>query len=67
MTLPNERTRAVLEMERAILNLLPHLRGKGEVAMVPRETLRDIWRLLRHYPTPHDMKITAEKCPELWG
>ena len=70
MTLPNERTRAVVEMERAVVAILPfmaHDRPTVQTVRVPRELLQRMTRLLRHYPTEYDMKITAEKVPELWG
>jgi hypothetical protein len=66
MTLPVERTRAVNDMAREIVKLSPFLHGKSETVRVPRQLLRDLHARLRHYPTELDMKITAEKVPELW-
>ena len=56
MTTPAERTNAVINMGRAVEALAPYLHGRGECALVPRETVRDLFALLRHYPT-------AAYCP----
>jgi hypothetical protein len=67
MTLPNERTRAVNEMARAVMALAPYLHGQSNTVRVPRDNLRGLHALLRHYPTPQDLAMTAKKCPELWS
>ena len=67
MTIPAERTRAVIETERAVSMLLNFTVGKADNALVPRDLLRKILLLQRHYPTPSEMLITHDKCPELWG
>lgn len=74
MTTPAERTNAVINMGRAIQSLAPYLHGRGETVRVPRETLRDLFALLRHYPTPGEMfkpgesvKQPAEESNEVNG
>jgi hypothetical protein len=70
MTLPHERTRAVMRADRAIQELLPYVlraeRGAKHVR-VPREVLRLFYRLLKHYPTGYDLELSAIKCPKVWG
>jgi hypothetical protein len=67
MTLPDERTRAVNEMGRAALELIPFANGESATVRVPRETLKKLIGWLRHYPTPHDMAMTGKACPSLWA
>ena len=66
MTLPCERTRAVLLVEQRIMALGKHLNGRGETTRVKRELIRDLWRALRHYPTRADLIVSAEKAPTIW-
>lgn len=66
MTIPTERTRAVLQMGREVAEMAKYLYGKGESARVPRDTIRTLVRLLRHYPTQFELELTAEQS-ELWG
>lgn len=67
MTIPSERTNAVNRVAMEIQELFPLLHGKSKNVLVPRDTIRRLFRLLRHYPTSYELEITAEKCPELWG
>jgi hypothetical protein len=67
MTLPNERTRAVVELAREVQALAPYLHGSTETVRVPRETLRRLYGWLRHYPTPLDMATTAKLASRLWA
>jgi len=67
MTTPVERTRAVIETERAVSMLRNFTVGKTENVLVPRDLLRQIIQWQRHYPTPSEMLMTHDKCPELWG
>lgn len=67
MTIPVERTMAVLGLAKEVERLIPYLHGKGESVRVPRETIRILCAYLRHYPSTFDMEITADKIPELWG
>lgn len=67
MTLPNERTRAVVELGKAVQDLAPYLHGKSETVRVPREALRSLHGWLRHYPTTVDLTATARVLPHLWA
>lgn len=60
MTLPPERTRAVLQMEEAVRRVL---RDGGDVNR-HRQALAVA---LRHYPTRLDMERAAEQAPEIFG
>lgn len=67
MTVPDERTRAVVELAIEVQALAPYLRGRTETVRVPRETLLRLYGWLRHYPTPLDMATTAELAPRIWA
>jgi len=63
MTIPSERTRAVLAAELMLFDLI----NSAKTPRVPRAIRQRALRVLRHYPWVVHMKQTAEKCPELWG
>lgn len=67
MTLPQERTRAVIELAKEIQALGPYTHGKSEHVRVPREALRRLLGWLRHYPMPVELTMTAEAAPHLWA
>jgi len=67
VTLPNERTRAVLGMEQAVKALAPYATGRTWCARVPRDLIRELQHWLKHYPTCYDISITAERAPDLWA
>lgn len=67
MTVPSERTRAVLQLGDEVEALRQYLHGYSEAARVPRETIRRLVRLLRHYPTRYDLEVSAGHVPHLWG
>lgn len=67
MTLPQERTRAVIELAREIQALAPYMHGKSETVRVPREALRRLLGWLRHYPMPVELTMTAKAAPHLWA
>ncbi|MDN7591902.1 BPSL0761 family protein [Burkholderia seminalis] len=61
MTIPEERTRAVVETRA----LLQQLAGADEILNV--NNVRDIAaRLLRHYPLDVDLMISAVALPGVW-
>jgi hypothetical protein len=66
MTTPNERSRAVVEMAREVRRLELYMHGNGDTVRVPREALRRLYALLRHYPMPSELTVTAQRVPELW-
>lgn len=67
MTLPDERTRAVLAMAEAVIALGPYMHGNSDGVRVQRELLRRLHTCLRHYPTPLDMQNAAEHAPMVFG
>ena len=70
MTIPVERTQAVINMREAAIALLqyavPKIDGNVHVA-VPVDIVRAICSSLRHYPSDFDMEETAKKLPKIWG
>lgn len=67
MTVPHERTRAVLELAKEVQLLAPYMHGKGATVRIPRESLTRLHGWLRHYPSPCEITMTADKCPDLWA
>ena len=63
MTMPNERTRAVLYTEQFLVALL----NAAETPRVPLEVRRRAARCLRHYPHPYEMKQAAKDVPNVFG
>jgi hypothetical protein len=56
MTLPDERSRAVLQA----LAFLRDLLDRQKTPRVPREVRDRAGRILKHYPTHYDMRYPAE-------
>jgi hypothetical protein len=56
MTIPVERTSAVLNVERFLMDL----RDPKKTPRVPSEVRKQASRLLRHYPRKFDMMYPAE-------
>lgn len=61
MTLPDERTRAVLQVERFLMDL----RNPKKYPRVPRAVREEAHRLLRHYPSQYDMMYIDESFETL--
>ena len=55
MTMPNERTRAVLRA-REFLQRLASPYGEDWIKKVPAEVRKEALRILKHYPFPHDLR-----------
>lgn len=63
MTVPEERTRAVLETMRFLQAL-----SEGRMSRKSPEMLQEYARmLLRHYPSTSDMHLTSEAFPAWWA
>lgn len=60
MTLPVERTRAVLGTREFLQMLISS-------ASVPQEVRQRAATLLRHYPTASDMELAHHACPAWFG
>ena len=56
MTTPVERTRAVLNTERFLIDL----RDSNKYPDVPKTVREEAQRLLKHYPSKYNMKHTME-------
>jgi hypothetical protein len=67
MTLPQERSLAVVKVCVAVMALRPYTAGKSKTVRVPREELRQLIGLLKHYPWPIDIDRAAELAPEVFG
>ena len=57
MTLPTERTNAVLRTERFLIDLL----NPKKTPRVPRAVRQEAGRLLKHYPSKYDMEYMEER------
>jgi len=57
MTLPIERTNAILNTEQFLLELL----DPKKTPRIPKEIRRRAGRLLKHYPTHYDMENIHER------
>lgn len=62
MTLPNERTRSVIETRNFLLSLL----NPKETPRVPKQFRQRAGRLLRHFPTELDMELVGEGKSEVF-
>jgi hypothetical protein len=63
MTIPIERTRAVLSTRDFMFALL----DPKQTPRVPRAVRQYASRCLRHYPGVFDLKLAADRCPGSWG
>lgn len=63
MTLPVERTRAVMGASRFLLSLL----DPKQTPRVPRVIRNEANAALRHYPASGDIRQTHQKFPSMWG
>lgn len=63
MTMPSERTRAVLQAA----ELLRELMNPEETPGVPCQVRQQARRLLRHFPSARDMELAHLACPRWFG
>lgn len=63
MTMPSERTRAVL-WAREFLQRLASPYGEDGIKRIPTEVRKEALRILKHYPFPHDLRA-ADKSDDL--
>ena len=61
MTTPDERTKAVLRVERFLMDL----RNPKKYPRVPKSVREEASRLLRHYPTQYNMMYIEESFEPL--
>jgi hypothetical protein len=63
MTMPYERTRAVLQTRAFLQELLDPVKTPD----VTRNVRTEARHLLRHYPVEADLVIAAHACPQWFG
>ena len=63
MTIPVERTRAVMSTRQFLLNLC----DTSFTKRIPRAIREQARSLLKHYPSRFDMDTAAESVPTIWG
>jgi len=61
MTTPDERTKAVLRVERFLMDI----RDPKKYPRVPSKVRKEASRLLKHYPSQYDMKYIEESFEPL--
>lgn len=62
MTMPDERTRSVLQTRQFLEEL-----ARAQIPGVPDEVRDEARRLLRHFPQKYDLVFSAEACPDRWA
>lgn len=62
MTMPDERTRSVLQTKQFLEEL-----ARAQIPGVPDEVRMEARRLLRHFPQKYDLVFSAQACPDLWA
>ena len=61
MTTPDERTKAVLRVERFLMDLCNH----KKYPRIPKAVREEAWHLLKHYPTQYNMTYIEESFQPL--
>ena len=61
MTTPDERTKAVLRVERFLMDLC----NPKKYPRIPKAVREEAWRLLKHYPTKYNMVYIEESFEPL--
>lgn len=63
MTTPEERTRAIKQVENFLIRLADPYRTKG----IPSEIRSEALSVLRHYPNDYHMAKAVREAPEVFG
>lgn len=63
MTLPHERTNALIRTKKLLKSLL----DKSKTPRVPKMVRLDAYWCLRHYPFDFEIDEMAKKCPKILG
>lgn len=63
MTMPDERSRAVLQTKEFLLELQNATKSPG----VPEHVRKEAHRLLRHYPSAWHLDLAHRGAPDWWG
>jgi hypothetical protein len=65
MTLPNERTRAVIYAVDFLTRLVSPYNKNG-IKKIPKEVRQEALRVLRHFPRPYDIHAAAVAAPDVF-
>jgi hypothetical protein len=65
MTLPNERTRAVINTHDFLVRLISPYNKDG-IKKIPKAVRQEAMWLLRHYPMPFDLYAAAKGAPDVF-
>lgn len=65
MTLPYERTRAVVNTHDFLVRLLSPYNENG-IKRIPKAVRQEALWLLRHYPQPYDIYAAAKCAPDIF-
>ena len=63
MTIPSERSRAIVETQKFLYDLINPM----NTPRIPRSIRERASRLLRHYPNSWEVERAARKCPDILG
>lgn len=66
MTLPYERTLAVQNVRHFLLSLASPY-GPDGIKRIPKAVRAEARRLLKHFPSAWDMRLVADKMPEMFS
>ena len=65
MTLPYERTRAVIHAVDFLTRLVSPYNERG-IKKIPKEVRQEALRVLRHFPRPFDIHAAAQAAPDVF-
>jgi hypothetical protein len=65
MTLPRERTRAIVNVHDFLVRLVSPYNENG-IKKIPRAVREEALWLLRHYPRPYDIHAAAKCAPDVF-
>jgi hypothetical protein len=65
MTLPNERTRAVINTHDFLVRLISPYNKDG-IKKIPKAVRQEALWLLRHYPMPFELHAAARGAPHIF-
>jgi hypothetical protein len=65
MTLPYERTRAVIHAVDFLTRLVSPYNENG-IKKIPKEVRQEALRVLRHFPRPYDLYAAAKAAPDVF-
>lgn len=65
MTLPYERTRAVIHAVDFLTRLVSPYNENG-IKKIPKAVRQEALRVLRHFPRPYDLHEAAKRAPDVF-